>query len=200
MRDPSALPLRTELVRAYQRLFGTRGGFSPDAYNQVMPVVVLDTSAWPCGRNFVLSHQVAGAAALNSGTTIRNTDPLDSGSLIIIDSVDVLIGIAISDLICGQFDLGAIPLLSGPFNPVDVEPAPPARANISNVAYGGFQQTPAATTGYRYFGVPGSPAHFTVPPQAPRWTIAPGQEVAFWCSVVNTQASFTIGGRYYSGL
>jgi hypothetical protein len=195
-----ALPLRTELVRAYQRLFGTRGGFTPAAFKEVMPVQIMDESPWPAARRFVLSSQIAGLAANNSGVVIRNSDPLDSGSLISIDSIDILVGVAISDLLLTMHDLGSIALLSGPFNPVDVAPAPPGRAAISNVSYGNFQQVPAATTGYRYFGVPGSPSHFTVPPQAPRWTISPQQELALWCSVVNTQISFTVGGRYYSGL
>ena len=160
----------------------------------------MDSCPWPAGRRFVLSHQVAGLAAVNSGTIVRNSDPLDSGSLIIIDSIDVLVGVAISDLIMGLFDLGSTALLSGPFNVVDVSPAPPGRAAISNVNYGGFQQVVGVTTGYRYFGIPGSPARFQVPLQAPDWTISPQQELLLMCSVVNTQISMTIGGRYYSGL
>jgi len=194
------LPLRTELVRAYTRLFGTRGGFTPAAFKEVMPVQIMDESPWPASRRFVLSSQIAGLAANSSGVSVRNTDALDSGSLIIIDSIDILVGVAISDFLLTMHDLGAITPLSGPFNPTDVSPAPPGRAAISNVAFINWQATPAATTGYRYFGVPGSPAHFTIPASMPRWTISPQQELALWCSVVNTQISLTVGGRYYSGL
>jgi hypothetical protein len=193
-------PLRTELARAYTRLFGSRGGFSPAAFKEIMPVQIMDESPWPASRRFALSSQIAGLAANNSGVVIRNTDALDSGSLIIIDAVDILVGVAISDFILTMHDLGSITLLSGPFNPVDVSPAPPGRASISNVSYGSFQQVPSATTGYRYFGVPGSPLRFNLQSQMTRWTISPQQELALWCSVVNTQISLTVGGRYYSGL
>lgn len=163
-----------------------------------MPVVVMDgESPWPAGRRFVISSQIAGAAALNSGVLLRNTDALDSGSLVIIDAIDIVMGVQ-ADFILTMHDLGSITLLSGPFNPTDVSPAPPGRAQISNVQHANFQQTPSATTGYRYFAVPVSPAHFSVPINMPKWTISPQQELALWCATVNTQISLTVGGRYYA--
>jgi hypothetical protein len=195
-------PLRTELGKAYTKIFGSKGGFQPLPGQQLLPVVGMDglfePLPWPAARRFALSSQIAGLAANNSGVVIRNNDPLDSGSLVIIDAIDCLGGVASFDLILTLHDLGTLIPISGPFNPVDVNPPPPSRSNIANVSYAGFQQVPSATTGYRYFGVAGTPAHFTVALQMPRWTISPQQELGVWCSVVNTQISFTIGGRYYA--
>jgi hypothetical protein len=192
-------PLRAELSRAFTRYFGSKGGFQPTPGQQLLPVVIVDDDLpWPAARKWGISSQIAGLAANNSGVVIRNNDPLDSGSLIIIDSVDALIGVATSDLIFTLHDLGTLIPISGPFNPVDVSPPPPGRASISNVSYAGFQQVPSATTGYRFFGVAGTPSRFGFPLAMPRWTISPQQELGIWCSVVNTQISFTVGGRYYA--
>lgn len=195
----TGFPLRSELVNAYIRIFGTRGGFTPGVGQDVVPVQVMDVSPYSAGRRFGISSQIAGLAANNSGVVIRNNDPLDSKSTIIIDTFDSIIGVATSDIILTKHDLGTLIPISGPFFPVDVDP-PNGRAAISNVSYAGFQQVPSATTGYRFFGVAGTPAHFVPPIDWAKWTIAPQQELGIWCSVVNTQISFTVFGRYYSAL
>lgn len=196
-------PLRTELGRSFTKIFGAKGGFQPRPGEQLVSTIGFDGSfeplPWPAARRFGLSSQIAGLAANNSGVVIRNEDPLDSGSLIIIDALDALAGVASYDLLFTMHALGSNVPLSGPFSPIDVNSPPGAVvSNISNVKYAGFQGTPAATTGYRYFGVVGTPTHFVLNPYFPRWTIGPQLELAIWCGTVNTQISFTIGGRYYA--
>jgi hypothetical protein len=196
-------PLRSELGRAYSRIFGSKGGFQPSPGQQLYPGITFDGSfeplPWPAARRFALSSQIAGLAANNSGVVIRNEDPLDSGSIVMIDAIDALAGVATFDLIMTMHAIGSNTPLSGPFSPVDVN-SPPGQvvSTIANVRYAGFQGVPSATSGYRYFGLVGTPTHFVVNPSMARWTIGPQLELAIWCGTVNTQISFTIGGRYYA--
>lgn len=196
-------PLRSELGRAYSKIFGSKGGFQPTPAQQLQPVIAFDGAfeplPYPPARRWMLSSQVAALAANNSGVIIRNEDPLDSGSIVIVDFIDVLAGVATFDLVLCMYALGTNTPLSGPFNVVDVNSPPPqVVSNIQNVRFCGNQSVPVLTSGYRYFGVVGTPSHFSVPFQAPRWTVGPQLELGIFGSVVNTQMSFTIGGRYYA--
>jgi hypothetical protein len=191
----SDVPLRTELTRAYTRIFGSRGGFSPTAGREVIPVQVMDGPSWPAGRRWATSESVAGVAAQNSIVQIDNNDPLDSGSLVCIDWARLGVGAA-SDVIIGFAAIGTVAYGSGPFATPDIAPAPPGSANIANVRHGQSNQA-FSPSGFRIFGIT---AFYELHPTMPGITLSPQQTLLLSCVVVNTAFTVSIGGRYYSGL
>lgn len=192
-------PLRTELVRAYQRFFGSKGGFTPSAFNQVMPVVVMDSEAWPGARRWWTSEASPAVAASNSVVIIENTDPLDSNSLVVIDWWQIKSG-ATADIIMGIVPSSTFPYLLGPFATPDMAPNAVAGSSstslVSNVTHGTMNQAGIGAIGARLFSIGthdklANMPDFAVPPQS-KFIIAN--------ALVNTILTVTISGRYYSGL
>lgn len=197
----TGLPLRGELTRAYQRFFGTRGGFTPAAFKEIMPVQIMDTESWPTSRKWVVTETSIAVAAQVAFIIVENTDPADSGSLIIIDwlrmncfaTSDVVFGLVPSSSALGYNG-------AGPFAAVDLSPsvvsgASPVQA-VSNVQHGTGNAAAVGAIGGRWFNV----ATYELSPAMPRITIPPQCKFILACVLVNTQHSATIGGRYYSAL
>lgn len=192
-----ATPLRAELARAYQRLFGTRGGLAPAAGGEIIPVQIMDGPAWPAARRWVATQGQAAVAASNSLLLIENTDPLDSGSLVVIDWMRFLIGAA-GDIIIGIAPSGTVAYTTGPFTVVDVAPAPPVAGlvKLANVAQGSnaIAFTPQ---GYRLHSVA---TIYETPALWPQLALPPQTQLIMCPFTVNVRLDVSIGGRYYSAL
>lgn len=160
----------------------------------------MDGPSWPACRHWVASVGPIGpVAAVNSVVIIENLDPLDSGSLICIDWIKTVSGAA-QDIVMGLVASGTIAYSGGlgPFNVIDVQPAPPGGiAKIANVAQGANNVLALTPGGYRFFSLTTT---YETPPQWPGWTITPQNMLLIAGGTVNTQLSVDIGGRYYSAL
>lgn len=188
-------PLRQQFVRAFQRAYNSHE--APTVGTQVVPVSIIDVESFPTARRFVASGGLVGTVANYSYFGLKNIDPVESGSAIIIDWFRVVMGAAADLLVCAGEDF-ASPVLLGNFTVPDIAPMPSSvigqDAKLSNVLQG-TANDPALYWGATWWM--GALTSYESPPQMPKYVVAPQTQFVIGLKTLNVALNVTIGGRYY---
>lgn len=190
-----------ELVRAWQNYFRIKGGESPRAPADILPVIQFDdNAAFPPYRAWYSGHTLGGTAAVFSYLGWQNTDAVTTRSVMVIDEIAVALTGA-ADLSLGIVTVATLGAL-GATAPVqdraeEKDQQPTDLPAIGNVIRGSAQWA----TGYGNTLHPGAAAAGPCPLKITGpFAIGPQAILVVRPTVQNIGITAYAVGRYYPAL
>jgi len=189
--------LREELVRSWQSYFRVKGGDTPDASVQIVPVVILDQFPvpYPPSRIFSVGGTRAPVAAQFTVLGIMNNDNIGVGSVVVVEKLIVRAAAA------EDFGIAVLPLTT-------VTGGGAVQVNDDDSSR--FGPTAQSFSGAQLLGtnLVGNAAANSVVPYGDalpheltgHWNIGPGFVLAIYGQTVNIALQAYFQGKYYGGI